>query len=161
MADSVSAKMASAAHSGTHTPQSLHSCGWIARMVTPWWKWSTGQISTQSVYLQRMQFSSTTSVITGLSSGTPGENGADPFGSLPECPVERAVAGEGPRLTMRVDDARQRAELVERRRRGQGPFQRRRALTPRIVGRPLLAPEGVNHAVHEHEQADEEDVSAH
>ena len=49
----------------------------------------------------------------------------------------------------RQRDARQRLPLVERRRRRQRPFERRRAGAPRIVaGRPLLR-EGVPHAVEE------------
>src|SRR3546814_15181130 len=38
----------------------MHSTGSITRKFGPSWKQSTGQTSTQSVYLQRMQFSTTT-----------------------------------------------------------------------------------------------------
>ncbi len=64
-------------------------------------------------------------------------------------------------LVVGIHDPRQRVELMKRRWGGKGPFQRRRALAPRIVGRRLLASEGVEHTVHEHEQADEEDIGAH
>jgi hypothetical protein len=78
--------------------------------------------------------------------------------------ADAAQDGCGQRLTacsvMGVDHAGKRVELVERWWRGQGPFQRRRTLAPRIVGRALLAPERIDHAVHEHEQADEENVGA-
>src|SRR6476469_2799929 len=48
-------------------------------------------------------------------------------------------------------DAGQRLELVERRGRGKGPLQRRRALAPRIVRGLLLAGEGHIDAVEEDE----------
>src|SRR5690349_14885214 len=58
-------------------------------------------------------------------------------------------------------DPRQRLELVERRRRRQGPFQRRGALAPRIVGCPLLAHEdGDVVRIEEPDDAGEEDVGA-
>src|SRR4030095_9378564 len=44
--DSVSGKMASAGHSGSHTPQSIHSLGLMTRMFSPSWNTSTGQRST-------------------------------------------------------------------------------------------------------------------
>ena len=47
---------------------------------------------------------------------------------------------------IRVGDPRQRLELVEGRRRGQRPFERGRALAPRVVGRLLLADEGIDDA---------------
>src|SRR6267154_6751636 len=46
-----------------HTAQSMHSSGSIVRKFGPSRKQSTGQTSTQSVYLQRMQDSVTTWVI--------------------------------------------------------------------------------------------------
>src|SRR5215218_9522244 len=55
-------------------------------------------------------------------------------------------------------DARQHVELVERRRRRQGPFQRGRARAPWIIGRSLLAQEGVNKADEEDDQAEERDI---
>ena len=55
--------MASAGHSGSHKLQSMHSSGSIVRKFGPSWKQSTGQTSTQSVYLQRIQLSVTTYVI--------------------------------------------------------------------------------------------------
>src|SRR5688572_7009957 len=57
---SSSEKMASTGHSGSHSVQSMHSSGSMTRKFGPSWKQSTGQTSTQSVYLQRMQFSTTT-----------------------------------------------------------------------------------------------------
>src|SRR3990167_10696090 len=58
--------MAATGHSGTHTAQSMHSSGSMARKFGPSRKASTGQTSTQSVYLQRMQASVTTKVMAGL-----------------------------------------------------------------------------------------------
>src|ERR1041385_8445986 len=52
--------MASTGHSATQSVQSMHSSGSITRKFGPSWKQSTGQTSTQSVYLQRMEFSITT-----------------------------------------------------------------------------------------------------
>src|SRR5438105_9045863 len=46
-----------------HTAQSMHSSGSITNMFGPSRKQSTGQTSTQSVYLQRIQDSVTTWVI--------------------------------------------------------------------------------------------------
>src|SRR5438128_12449966 len=60
---SSSAKIASTGHSGTHSVQSMHSSGSITSMFGPSWKQSTGQTSTQSVYLHLMQLSVTTWVI--------------------------------------------------------------------------------------------------
>src|SRR3990167_6354848 len=60
---SSSAKMAFTGHSGTHRVQSMHSSGSMTRKLGPSWKQSTGQTSTQSVSLQRMQLSVTTYVI--------------------------------------------------------------------------------------------------
>jgi hypothetical protein len=45
------------------TAQSMHSSGSITSMFGPSWKQSTGQTSTQSVYLHLMQLSVTTWVI--------------------------------------------------------------------------------------------------
>src|SRR6185437_7081100 len=59
-AGSVSGLIASAGHSGSHTPQSMHSSGWMTSMFSPSEKQSTGQTSTQSMYLHLMQFSTTT-----------------------------------------------------------------------------------------------------
>src|SRR5918993_3945370 len=63
-------------------------------------------------------------------------------------------------LVVRVDDARQGLELVVRRRRGQGPFQRRRTFTPRVRSGLFLADEGINYAEHEDEETGEEDIGA-
>src|SRR5688572_16681544 len=52
--------MALMGHSGSHSVQSMHSSGSITRKLGPSWKQSTGQTSTQSVYLHLMQFSVTT-----------------------------------------------------------------------------------------------------
>jgi hypothetical protein len=46
-----------------HTAQSMHSSGSITSMLGPSRKQSTGQTSTQSVYLQRIQDSVTTWVM--------------------------------------------------------------------------------------------------
>src|SRR4051794_39372396 len=62
----------------------------------------------------------------------------------------KTKARSDPGLVMRVRDARQRLELVERRRRGQGPFQGRGAFAPRVAGGLLLADEGIDHARDEH-----------
>src|SRR5207247_70031 len=58
---SVSGLIASTGHSGTQTPQSMHSSGWMTSMFSPSKKQSTGHTSTQSMILQRMQLSLTTS----------------------------------------------------------------------------------------------------
>src|SRR5258706_4475295 len=50
-------------HSGMQTAQSMHSSGSITSMFGPSWKQSTGQTSTQSVYLHLMELSKTTWVI--------------------------------------------------------------------------------------------------
>src|SRR5215213_9555385 len=55
--------MALTGHSGMQTAQSMHSSGSITSMFGPSRKQSTGQTSTQSVYLQRIQDSVTTWVI--------------------------------------------------------------------------------------------------
>ena len=55
--------MASIGHSGTHRAQSMHSSGSITKKFEPSWKHSTGQTSTQSVYLHFMQSSRTTKVM--------------------------------------------------------------------------------------------------
>src|SRR6187551_1093036 len=55
--------MASTGHSGTHKLQSIHSSGSMTSIFGPSRKQSTGQTSTQSVYLQRIQDSVTTWVI--------------------------------------------------------------------------------------------------
>src|ERR1041385_2363953 len=65
--------MALMGHSGSHRVQSMHSSGSIARKLGPSWKQSTGQTSTQSVYLHLMQFSVTTNVMGFL--GLPRESG--------------------------------------------------------------------------------------
>ncbi|CKW14297.1 Uncharacterised protein [Mycobacterium tuberculosis] len=56
------------------TAQSMHSSGSITSMLGPSRKQSTGQTSTQSVYLQRMQASETTWVICLLASEVVGKN---------------------------------------------------------------------------------------
>src|SRR5215469_14678789 len=50
-------------HSGSQSVQSMHSSGSIARKLGPSWNASTGQTSTQSVYLHLMQLSVTTKVM--------------------------------------------------------------------------------------------------
>src|SRR6185437_6947967 len=50
-------------HSGSHSVQSMHSSGSITKKFGPSWKASTGQTSTQSVYLHLMQLSVTTKVM--------------------------------------------------------------------------------------------------
>src|SRR6266404_6247151 len=57
---SVSGLIASTGHSGSQTPQSMHSSGWMTSMFSPSWKQSTGHTSTQSMVLQRIQLSLTT-----------------------------------------------------------------------------------------------------
>src|SRR5260370_1219125 len=59
---SVSGLIASTGHSGTQTPQSMHSSGWLTSMFSPSSKESTGHTSTQSMILQRIQLSLTTKV---------------------------------------------------------------------------------------------------
>ena len=54
-------------HSGSHSVQSMHSSGSITRKFGPSWKQSTGQTSTQSVYLHLIQFSVTTKVMNAIS----------------------------------------------------------------------------------------------
>src|SRR3954471_14059046 len=61
--------MAFTGHSGMHTAQSMHSSGSITRKFGPSRKQSTGQTSTQSVYLQRMQASVTAWVMIGFGWG--------------------------------------------------------------------------------------------
>src|ERR1700704_6973287 len=56
--------MASTGHSGSHSVQSMHSSGSITRKFGPSWKQSTGQTSTQSMYLHLMQLSVTTNAMT-------------------------------------------------------------------------------------------------
>src|SRR6202790_1192989 len=56
--------MASTGHSGSHSVQSMHSSGSITRKLGPSWKQSTGQTSTQSIYLHLMQLSVTTNAMT-------------------------------------------------------------------------------------------------
>src|SRR5215203_6836079 len=58
--------MALTGHSGMHTAQSMHSSGSIDSMFGPSRKQSTGQTSTQSVYLHLMHDSTTTCVIHRL-----------------------------------------------------------------------------------------------
>src|SRR5690606_9517306 len=60
---SSSAKIASTGHSATHSVQSMHSSGSMTSMLGPSRKQSTGQTSTQSVYLHFTQDSVTTYVI--------------------------------------------------------------------------------------------------
>src|SRR5579859_6990899 len=55
--------MALIGHSGSQRVQSMHSSGSITRKLGPSRKQSTGQTSTQSVYLHLMQLSVTTCVI--------------------------------------------------------------------------------------------------
>src|ERR1700743_3589670 len=71
-----------------------------------------------------------------------------------------AAPNEAPRLFLELLHPRQRFELVERRRRGQRPFQRGGAGAPRIVGSLALAHERFDHAVDEDQHAKAEDVGA-
>jgi len=59
----MSCTIASAGHSGTHSAQSIHIAGSIAKKLGPSKNASTGHTATQSVYLQFMQLSVTTNVI--------------------------------------------------------------------------------------------------
>ena len=52
--------IADAGHSGSQTPQSMQTLGSITKKFFPSWKQSTGQTSTQSIYLQLTQLSVTT-----------------------------------------------------------------------------------------------------
>src|SRR5258708_21927713 len=61
---SSSEKMASSGHSGSHSVQSMHSSGSITRKLGPSWKQSTGQTSTQSMYLHLIQLSVTTNAMS-------------------------------------------------------------------------------------------------
>src|SRR5574343_857533 len=63
--------MAFTGHSGTQTAQSMHSSGSMTRKFGPSRNASTGQTSTQSVYLHRMQASVTTKVIVHGARGQP------------------------------------------------------------------------------------------
>src|SRR6516162_5361245 len=56
---------------------------------------------------------------------------------------------------------RQGFELVERRRRGQSPFERGCALAPGIARRCLLAHKRTDHCIEEDQQAEREDVGAY
>src|SRR3569832_1089075 len=60
---SVSSNIAATGHSMTHRVQSMHSSGAMASMFGPSRKASTGQTSTQSVYLHRIQQTETTCVM--------------------------------------------------------------------------------------------------
>src|SRR5271155_2708092 len=62
--------MASTGHSGSHSVQSMQSSGSITRKFGPSWKQSTGQTSTQSIYLHLMQVSVTTNAMTYPSVGS-------------------------------------------------------------------------------------------
>ena len=72
----------------------------------------------------------------------------------------KAASGRWMRSPTPSLDQRQHFELVERRRRGQRPFERGRARPPRIVGRAFLAPERNHHAVEEDHDADGRNVGA-
>ena len=68
---------------------------------------------------------------------------------------------ECPLVVSAVADARQRLELVERRRRCQRPLERGCSLAPRVVGDLLLAHVvGEEHANEEHNRAERRDVGA-
>ncbi len=88
---SSSGKMACAGHSGSHNVQSIHSSGSMTIKFGPTLKQSTGQTSTQSVYLHLMQFSVTTNGME-LSCKT-GQNGA-PYEFRTRVP---ALRGQCPR----------------------------------------------------------------
>ena len=57
-------------------------------------------------------------------------------------------------------DARQFREGVERRRRGHGPFQRRGALAPVVVGQVLLRGEGAVDHIQEHQERQAAEIGA-
>src|SRR5258708_34843435 len=69
---SSSAKIASTGHSATQSVQSMHSSGSMTSMFGPSRKQSTGQTSTQSVYLHFTQDSVTTYVICAAFQGGEG-----------------------------------------------------------------------------------------
>jgi hypothetical protein len=60
----------------------MHSSGLITRKFGPSWKASTGQTSTQSVYLHLMQLSVTTKVMGGFESAV--ENALSARNAEPE-----------------------------------------------------------------------------
>src|SRR5213596_439757 len=89
---SSSAKIASTGHSATHSVQSMHSSGSITSMFGPSRKQSTGQTSTQSVYLHFTQDSVTTYVMDGDGNAI----GRGPYYNLylrrsPTLPVAEAI----------------------------------------------------------------------
>src|SRR5258707_15588813 len=57
---SVSGLIASTGHSGTQTPQSMHSSGWMTSIFSPSYKQSPGHTSTQTTIVYRLQLSWTT-----------------------------------------------------------------------------------------------------
>src|SRR5262249_18378501 len=63
---SVSALMASTGHSGSQTPQSMHSSAWSTSILSHSYKQFPGHTATQSMVLQRMQLSLTTKVNSAL-----------------------------------------------------------------------------------------------
>src|SRR5258706_16103596 len=97
---SSSAKMASTGHSATHSVQSMHSSGSITSMFGPSRKQSTGQTSTQSVYLHFTHDSVTTYVIKGGLS--PGARGVKRTGILAPAPrpPQPAPLPPAPRLDL-------------------------------------------------------------
>src|SRR5437763_628594 len=79
--------------------------------------------------------------------------------SAPAAPA-RAMTTETWQPSPSSLDPRQHVELMERRRRRQRPFERRRAGAPWIVGRALAAQEGLGHAEEEDQHAEARDVRA-
>src|SRR3546814_16434921 len=56
---SVSGRIASAGHSGSHKPQSIHQLWLMTNMISPSYKQSKRQTSTQSTYHQQLNGAST------------------------------------------------------------------------------------------------------
>src|SRR5690554_5789941 len=99
--------MASAGHSATQRLQSIQVSGLITRKLGPSWKQSVGQTSTQSVYLQRMQFSVTTKVMAvsltlGGSCRPASANGAGRGGSGRSVQFRDGPAGQFSYIRVRI-----------------------------------------------------------
>src|SRR3546814_15722221 len=82
----------------SHSVQSIHSSGSITRKFGPSWKQSTGQTSTQSVYLHLMQFSVTTKVMLRSRLEPVEFYGARSLNHCVNRPVGRKVALRGSRF---------------------------------------------------------------
>ena len=92
--------MALAGHSGMHTAQSMHSSGSMVKKLGPSRKQSTGQTSTQSVYLHWIQDSETTWVM--MDSEKKGSALSDGHGSLDFKGDRWPPSGSEPLLTTGV-----------------------------------------------------------